>query len=90
MNVLVILGHPDRKSFNHAIAETCLKKLESLGHKVIFHDLYKEKSDPVLHSKEIPKEAGCGRIVRKHCNDLLKCDGIIIIHPNWWGQPRQF
>ena len=23
----------------------------------------------------------------KHCDELRSSDGIIIIHPNWWGQP---
>jgi len=25
--------------------------------------------------------------IKKHCKELKQCDGIIIIHPNWWGQP---
>jgi putative NADPH-quinone reductase len=25
--------------------------------------------------------------VQRHCNDLSEADGIIIVHPNWWGQP---
>ena len=22
-----------------------------------------------------------------HCQDITRSDGIIVIHPNWWGQP---
>jgi putative NADPH-quinone reductase len=25
--------------------------------------------------------------VAKHCRELAAADGIIIVHPNWWGQP---
>lgn len=25
--------------------------------------------------------------MQEHCNDLVNCDGIIIVHSNWWGQP---
>ena len=48
MKILVVLAHPREGSFNHAIAETVIKSLRSLGHAVMFHDLYKEKFDPIL------------------------------------------
>jgi putative NADPH-quinone reductase len=48
MKVLVILGHPRKGSFNHAIAETTVKTLKDLGHEVVFHDLYAERSDPAV------------------------------------------
>lgn len=87
MNILIILGHPDNKSFNHAIAETCKNKLTANGHTVIFHDLYKDGFNPIMSVHEIPKHGEVDDVIKKHCNDLIKCDGIIIIHPNWWGQP---
>ncbi|MDD5647907.1 MAG: NAD(P)H-dependent oxidoreductase, partial [Dehalococcoidia bacterium] len=43
MKILVILAHPDKKSFNHAIAETVVKTLRATGHQAVFHDLYKEE-----------------------------------------------
>ncbi len=87
MKILIILGHPDNESFNHAIANTCIKKLVENGHSVIFHDLYKEKFDPVIYKTEIPKNAELSNSIEEHCSDLISADGIIIIHPNWWGQP---
>ena len=87
MRVLIILGHPDKQSFNHAIATQCNKRLVENGHSVIFHDLYAEGFDPIITSTEIPKDGAINDLVRKHCDDLVKSDGIIIIHPNWWGQP---
>ncbi|MFB6340300.1 NAD(P)H-dependent oxidoreductase [Saccharicrinis sp. FJH62] len=87
MNVLVILAHPDQGSFNHAIADTCKQRLIENGHRVIFHDLHREKFDPVITSEEIPKEGKFSDLIRKHCDDLVNSDGIIIVHPNWWGQP---
>ena len=27
------------------------------------------------------------KIIKTHCDELLNSDGIIIVHPNWWGQP---
>jgi NAD(P)H dehydrogenase (quinone) len=87
MKILVILGHPSEKSFNHAIAETAIKKLEINGHEVWFHDLYKENFDPILDEEEIPQNGIFADVIKRHCSELSDCDGIIVIHPNWWGQP---
>lgn len=85
--ILVILAHPSTASFSHAIASTCLSTLEAIGHEVVFHDLYAENFDPVLHAAEIPKQGVVAREIALHCEQLRAADGIIIIHPNWWGQP---
>lgn len=87
MKVLVVLGHPQKGSFNHAIADTAVKALRSNGHEVMFHDLYKEKFDPILPYKEIPKDAEVDPIIKQHCQEISEADGVIIVHPNWWGQP---
>ncbi len=87
MNILLVLGHPDSGSFNHAIAETCREKLLKNRHTVIFHDLYREKFDSAMRAKEIPKRGRIDNIVKLHCEELKNSDGIIIVHPNWWGQP---
>lgn len=87
MIILLVLAHPDKKSFNSAIAETCRVQLNKMGHSVIFHDLYQEDFNPVIDNIEIPKNGQINNCIKKHCDDLIKCDGIIIVHPNWWGQP---
>ena len=87
MKISVILAHPDRSSFNHAIAQTVVEKLENNGHAVFFHDLYGEDFDPLLIGKEIPQDASLPQIIREHCKEIREAEGIIIVHPNWWGQP---
>ena len=87
MNVLIILGHPNKKSFNHSIAETCKEQIESNGHTVFFHDLYAENFNPLLHNVNANSNNSLDEQVKVHCNNLMKSDGIIIVHPNWWGQP---
>jgi NAD(P)H dehydrogenase (quinone) len=87
MKVLVILAHPSEKSFNHAIAETTLKKLLQNGYEVVFHDLYREQFDPILSTEEILKQGIYNDVIKKNCSELKESDGLIIIHPNWWGQP---
>ena len=83
MNVLIILGHPNSSSFNHALAEACNTQLIKNGHTVIYHDLYKEQFEAVLGSSNLPKDND----IQRHTFDLGNSDAIIIIHPNWWGQP---
>lgn len=87
MNVLVVLAHPNQKSFNHAIASRAIEQLRENKHNLIFHDLYAEQFDPLLPTSEIPEGAEITSQVEAHCRDVVWADGIIIIHPNWWGQP---
>jgi NAD(P)H dehydrogenase (quinone) len=87
MKISVILAHPNKKSFNHAIAETVVEALRHNGHEVCFHDLYKEHFDPILLTEEIPKDAPLSLEIERHCKEISEAEGIIIIHPNWWGQP---
>jgi NAD(P)H dehydrogenase (quinone) len=87
MKVSVILAHPRPGSFNHAIADAALEILQQNGHKVAFHDLYLESFDPVLPLEEIPKGAHVDPEVQRHCKEISLTDGIIVVHPNWWGMP---
>ena len=87
MQISVILAHPDPASFNSAIAQSAVQKLKANGHKVFFHDLYQEKFDPLLGQEEAAKDASLPKIIRQHCQEIAIADGIVIVHPNWWGQP---
>ena len=87
MKISVILAHPNKKSFNHAIATTAVDTLKQNGHKVFFHDLYEEKFDPILPAGEIPRDVALPSEVEKHCREISEADGVVIVHPNWWGQP---
>jgi NAD(P)H dehydrogenase (quinone) len=87
MKISIILAHPDSASFNHAVAKTAVEQLEKNSHTVIFHDLYAEGLDPLLAASEIPSDARLPRLIKDHCEEIGQADGIIIVHPNWWGQP---
>lgn len=87
LNILVILAHPGKTSFNHAIAKTVLSSLDVCGHKGIFHDLYAERFDPLLPHDEIPRGAPLPPVIAAHCREIASADGIVIIHPDWWGMP---
>jgi putative NADPH-quinone reductase len=87
MSVSVILAHPDSGSFNHAIASTCVTALQANGHNVNFHDLYAERFDCVLPFGEYPRDIKLPPEIERHCSEISTASGIVIIHPNWWGQP---
>jgi NAD(P)H dehydrogenase (quinone) len=87
MNISVILAHPYKKSFNYAIYETVLKTLLENGHHVFAHNLYEEEFNPLLEGNELATGDTSDPLVLQHREEIQKADGIIIIHPNWWGQP---
>ena len=87
MKISVILAHPNSSSFNHAIAAKTVATLKREGFEVYFHDLYKEKFDPLLPAEEIPQKAFLSDVIKEHCKQASEVDGFVIIHPNWWGTP---
>lgn len=87
MLISIILAHPDRQSFNHAIAETAAERLRQSGHRVILHDLCEEHFDPIISTGEIRGGTAVPEEIDRHCREISVADGIIIVHPNWWGQP---
>jgi NAD(P)H dehydrogenase (quinone) len=87
MNVLVVLAHPDPSSFNHALAAAAAEAARRNGHEVVLHDLHTEAFEPELPAAELPRDASLPPAVRRHCDDLAAADGIVLVHPNWWGQP---
>jgi len=87
MNIFVVVGHPDSSSFSHAIAQTAIQTVQRSGHAVMFHDLYAEAFHPVISAQEARHARSDDPLVEQHCRELALADGIIVVHPNWWGQP---
>lgn len=86
MHILLIVCHPHLRSFTHAIAHQVKETLLSAGHSISVHDLYQEGFDPVLPYAEIVGES-TNDLVNQHVNALTNADGLVIVHPNWWGKP---
>jgi len=83
MKILIILGHPDSKSFNHEIFTTYAKNA-ARNHEVKTLELGKLKFDPVLrfgYREVMPSDNEM-----KTSRDLLKwADKIVFIYPIWWS-----
>ena len=87
MNISIILAHPNPGSFNHAIASAAADTLRQNGHAVILHDLYQQHFPPLLSATELQTNTKLDQPVAGHCTEIAAADGIIIVHPNWWGMP---
>lgn len=53
----------------------------------MFHDLCSENFNPVITSKELVSDKADDILLELHQREIREADGIIIVHPNWWGQP---
>jgi putative NADPH-quinone reductase len=87
MPVSIILANPNPNSFCHAIAQRVIRTLESIGKPFYFHDLCAEGFDPLLPSAEIPRNGALPFAIARHCDEIADAEGVVIVHPNWWGMP---
>lgn len=87
MRVLIVLAHPDPASFNHALAGAVADALAGEGHEVSLRDLYAEGFDPVLPAGEIPSACELSGDLGAWCQEVSSAQGIVVVHPNWWGSP---
>jgi NAD(P)H dehydrogenase (quinone) len=95
-HVVLLLAHPRTDSYCHALAERVGERLVDLGHEVRSHDLYAERFDPVLtthesHTSGHEVESTLAReddpLVALHREELRQAEGLVVVHPNWWGMP---
>ena len=87
MNISIILAHPNPGSFNHALANATGEELRRNGHAVALHDLCAEQFPPLLTAAELKSDAQLEPVIARHCSEIVRADGIVIVHPNWWGMP---
>jgi NAD(P)H dehydrogenase (quinone) len=87
MNISILLAHPNPGSFNHAIANAAAETLRRNRHDFALHDLYQEKFDPLLPAVELARDAVLDPVLERHCREIARAEGLIIVHPNWWGMP---
>jgi NAD(P)H dehydrogenase (quinone) len=87
MKISIILAHPNSGSFNHAIADAAAAVLRGNGHEVRLRDLCAEQFDPLMPTAEFARDAKLDATIAQHCQEIGAADGIIIVHPNWWGMP---
>lgn len=79
-NILVLSGHPDEKSFCHALAEA----YASADPSITLLDLGSLAFDPVLHKGYRERQTLEPDLLRAQ-EMIRKADHLVIVHPVWWG-----
>lgn len=87
MNALLVVAHPAKSSFSHAMAEVAQEVLVRRGYSCTLHDLYAQGFNPVQPVPESANTLSDDPLVEQHCHDLSAADLIAVFHPNWWSQP---
>jgi NAD(P)H dehydrogenase (quinone) len=87
MRALVVFCHPTADSFNAAIRDLVLAKLEAAGAEMRLHDLYAKGFQPILSPAEWQGYLTCPTNcapVDAEVADLRWCDTLIFVYPTWW------
>lgn len=96
MHIFSLIAHPRPDSFCHVISATARSALKAAGHTIEHHDLYKEGFNPCLSPDEAytigdTLEEALARavdpVLQKHREGIGKAQGLLVVHPNWWGKP---
>jgi len=82
--ILIILGHPDGKSFNGALASEYMKGATEAGYEVKLLLLGEIDFDLNLHKgykeiQELEPDLVCAQ------EDIKWADHLVFIFPDWWG-----
>jgi putative NADPH-quinone reductase len=92
MHVIVVLAHPVRTSFCHAIAARACDALEAAGHEVVLLDLYalgfRAAMTPEERHAYHSDTPMLDPMVVEHAAILKKSQALVVVYPTWWsGQP---
>lgn len=84
MKVQLVVAHPRRDSFTHALAQRYASGLAERGHQIDWLDLYQERFDPVLGTDE----AGATPVqILSYQERLNACEALVLAYPIWWSTP---
>lgn len=88
MQYLIIYGHPNPKSFNHAIKTVLETTLKSKG-EVITRDLYSSGFDPLLSAGDLAglQDGTILEDVKEEQAYVKRADTLFFVFPLWWGGP---
>jgi len=84
---LIITAHPDSSSLNSKISERLFESVRKQNRQVRKHVLYQETFDPLLTYEEIQRGISWDPLVNRMQQDLTECLRLILVYPDWWGQP---
>lgn len=82
--IFILVGHPDKESFNRELANSYADGAREKGHEVRVKSLSDLNFDPILHRgyREIQELEPDLKEVQE---DIKWCDHFVIIYPSWWS-----
>lgn len=84
MKSLLIIAHPNKKSFSHILAEDYKTRKEQLWHHIRVIDLYKpERKQDYLQLNETNRYLD-DTLRWKHQEQISRADEIVFFFPLWW------
>ncbi len=86
--VTIVFAHPWHGSFNAAILDTIISKLNKDNRAYQLIDLYKDEFNPVMTEKELSffnKGESPYELTLKYQSIIKNTDEIVFIFPIWWG-----
>lgn len=89
MKHAIILSHPNRASFNAAVADAYIKAVRDLGHEAMLRDLYAMGFDPRLGQDEMPFGATFQPrpdVVAER-KAIGGADVFVLVYPLWLNAP---
>ena len=82
-NILIINGHPDKESFNWALAESYRRAAKMVEAQVVTINLIELEFDPILkYGYRIPYELEPD--LREAIQKIKEADHIVWFFPMWW------
>jgi putative NADPH-quinone reductase len=87
MKILLVACSPRRPSLGHTLALRLRSGLGAAGLEPLWHELYEEGFPPVLDEGELSRGYSLDERVQEACRQLGEADGLLIVHPDWWGGP---
>jgi NAD(P)H dehydrogenase (quinone) len=83
-NILIINGHPDKKSFSYSLAESYKKGADTNGDECRLVHLIDLKFNPILtYGYRLVSELEPDLV--KMQEYILKADHFVFVYPNWWA-----
>lgn len=82
--VFILVGHPDKESFNLKLAESYAEGAKERGDEVRLTSLAQLNFDPILHQgyrviQELEPD------LKKLQEDIRWCDHFVVFYPSWWS-----
>ncbi len=89
MHILIVLSHPDTKSFSHAIAKRFMEGAKEAGHTCELADLHAEEFNPCWTMSDIENDGTSPpEDILKEQSRISKCDAVCFVFPLFWfGMP---